>query len=169
MANPLFRSVAIPDILWTSMKEVFDANIAHLVKDIAKTLHRDPAPLLQAIKSQKTNMYIFDESSPSEIDMRCPILCQKPAAPLFCQPCRRPILWSSDMPAGTERCTEHAYHSKVSYSLPILEPLDTETDDKYFVGEDDTVYNTDYEAVGIYCRNTHKLTLFTVEDDAVTR
>ena len=162
MASQLSRSVAIPDIIWSSMKEVFDANITHMVKDIAKTLNKDPAPLLQAIKSKKGSIYLFDESSPSEIDMRCQILCQKPAAPLFCQPCGRPILWSSGLTAGTERCTEHAYHSKVSYSLPVLYPLTTETEDKYFVGEDDTVYSIDYTAVGTYDRDTSSLTLFTL-------
>jgi hypothetical protein len=166
MATALSRSVAIPDIILSSMKEVFDANITHMVKDIAKTLNKDPTPLLQAIKSQKGSIYIFDESSPSEIDMRCQILCQKPAAPLFCQPCGRPILWSSGLAAGTERCAEHAYHSNVSYSLPVLYPIETETEEKYFVGEDDTVYNIEYKAVGTYDRDTCGVSLFVISASA---
>jgi len=159
MATPFAKTLGVPDIIWSSMKDVLDASIVQLVKDIAKTLDKDPAPLLQAVKANKNLVYIFDESAPSEIDMRCPFICQRPSAPLFCQPCGRPILWSSGQPCGTERCAEHAYATKVTYSLPTLYPLDTE--EKYFVGDDGTVFNVEYEAVGTY--HNGRLTLFVVE------
>jgi hypothetical protein len=161
MTSPFTKSAAVPDIIWSSMKDVFDASISQLVKDIAKTLDKDPAPLLQAVKANKNPIYIFDESAPSEIDMRCSFLCQRPSAPLFCQPCGRPILWSSGLSPGTERCAEHAYASKMTYSLPTLYPLDTE--EKYFANDDGTVFTTEYEAVGTYNRDTGRLTLFAVE------
>lgn len=151
-----FKTIPVPDLIWTSLRGVLDANMQHMVKDIAKTLNKDPAPLLQEIK-KKVDVYLFDESSTPEIDMRCSFICQTPAAPLFCQPCGRPILWSST----SERCAEHAYHPKVAYSLPVLHPVKTETD-TYFVAEDDTVYTVDYEPVGTYDRLTKRLTVFTV-------
>jgi hypothetical protein len=106
-------------------------------------------------------LYTFDESAPSEIDMRCGFVCQKPCAPLFCQPCGRPILWSGGFTIGAERCAEHAYASKVAYTLPLVYPLKTETDESYFVGEDETVYTIHYEPVGTYNRDTRRLRLFT--------
>jgi hypothetical protein len=161
MSAPFAKTIGVPDIIWSSMKDVLDASISQLVKDIAKTIQRDPAPLLQEVRANKTPIYIFDEASPSEIDMRCPFLCQRPSAPLFCQPCGRPILWSSGQVQGTERCAEHAYATKTLHSLPILYPLDTE--EKYFAGEDGTVFSIEYEAVGTYNKETKRLILFAVE------
>lgn len=162
MATPFSKTVGIPDIIWSSLQNVLDVNISHLVKDIAKTVQRDPAPLLQAVRANKMPIYIFDEASPSELDMRCSFVCQKPETPLFCQPCGRPILWSSGLPAGSERCAEHAYRPRQGYSLPVVHLLNTGTEERYFLGEDDTVYTVDYEPVGTYDRDTKALRLFTV-------
>jgi len=163
MTAPFSKTVGVPDIIWSSLENVLDINISYLVKDIAKTLQKDPGPLLQAVRANKMPLYTFDESSSSEIDMRCGFVCQRPDAPLFCQPCGRPILWSSGLPAGSERCAEHAYAPKITYSLPVVRPLKTDTEEKYFVGEDGTVYTITYEPVGTYDRDTEKLTLFAIE------
>jgi hypothetical protein len=127
-----------------------------LAKDIATTLRQPEAPLLQALKQSPIRPYIFEASDETEIDMRCDALCLKPSAPKFYQSCGQAILWG-----GGRRCAEHAYSTKTTYSLPKLWRL-KDQEEPYFVSEDDTVYNAEYEAVGHYNRKNSRLTIFKV-------
>ena len=138
----------------------------HLAKDIAKTLGQPDAPLLQAIRAQKIRPYIFEEAdTEKEIDMRCPILCVKPDAPHFCQPCNQAVLWS----AGCRRCAEHAYATPVPYpGIPVLTPLEKGgLDEALYTSEDGTVYNAEFVAVGAYDHDTKDLYLFHVDSPDV--
>jgi len=155
------RGCPIPEAIWNSLEETLKANMIRLAKDVAATLGKSEAPLIQALKSSTTRPYIFEgcDKEDVEVDMRCEFICQPPATPLFCQPCGRPVLWS----AGVQRCAEHAYSAKVNYALPKVWRLQHE-DETLFVGEDDTVYNTAYEAVGVYNRAAKRLTMFVVDE-----
>lgn len=146
----LTRGAPIPGVIWNSLEAVLHANMYRLAKDIATTLRKPEAPLLQALKQEPVRPYIFEADDDTEIDARCNMLCLKPDMPKFCQPCRQPILWGSG-----QRCAEHAYSSRQP-SLPRLQPLQG----GYFVSEDDTVYNIEYEVVGRYNRDTGRLLRF---------
>jgi hypothetical protein len=152
----LTRGAPIPEVIWSSLESVLHANMYRLAKDIATTLRQPEAPLLQALKQSPIRPYIFEDSEDKEIDMRCDALCLKPSAPKFYQPCGQAILWGDG-----RRCAEHAYSIKTTYSLPKLWRL-KDQEEPYFVSEDDTVYNTEYEAVGRYNRNSGLLTIFKV-------
>jgi hypothetical protein len=51
----------------------------------------------------------------------------------------------------------------VTYALPKIQRLQHD-EEELFVGEDDTVYNTAYEAVGVYNREAKRLTVFAVDE-----
>ena len=136
--------------------------MVEMAKDVAKTINKDPTPLVKFVKTNAASFYLFDESHAPEIDMRCKYMCQKPVAPLFIQPCGRPIVWSNGIPNGTERCAEHAYSGTAKvFNLPSVQPLEAD-DEILYVGEDDTVYNTSYEVVGRMNRETGSLFRFTI-------
>jgi hypothetical protein len=128
-------------------------------KDIAKTLGQPEAPLLQALQAEKIRPYIFDEAQTKEVDMRCPVLCQKPEAPRFVQACGNPIAWNS----ASHRCIEHLSCKLpvVPTSLPILRRLEYEP--PLWVSEDSTVYSAEGAAVGEYLDGTLKL--FSIDDE----
>ncbi len=130
-------------------------------KDIAKTLGKPEGPLLQAIQMDKVRPYLFDESDTSkEIDMRCPVICQKPEAPHFLQPCGHPIAWNS----GRHRCVEHLFsRPSVPVSLPVLRVLEyTKDGDPLYVSEDATVYTAENIPVGQLQEGV--LTLFVIDE-----
>ena len=148
----LTRGAPVPEVIWSSLESVLHANMYRLAKDIATTLRQPEAPLLQALKKDTIRPYIFEDDT--EIDMRCDALCLKPEAPKFYQPCGQAILWGDG-----RRCAEHAYSTKLTYSLPKLRRL-KDQEEPYFVSEDDTVYNAEYEVVGRY--NSGRLIRFRI-------
>jgi hypothetical protein len=156
------KGVPIPETIWNSLESVLEANMYRMAKDIAATLKKPDAPLLQALKKDKVRPYIFEEGeSETNIDMRCSFMCQKPSAPEFVQQCGQPILWSG----GTARCPEHSYQAQMKYSLPQvkranLDEANLEDVDAYFVSEDNTVYDIDYKPVGSYDSEKHQLRRF---------
>jgi hypothetical protein len=159
MASPFTTGCPVPEVIWNSLEETLKANMIRLAKDIAVTLGKPDAPLIQALKTATIRPYIFEgcDKEDVEVDMRCEVMCQPPATPLFYQACGRPVLWS----AGTQRCAEHSYSAKQSYTLPKLQRLEHE--EPLFVGEDGTVYTVDYEPVGTYSRETGRLRRFCVD------
>ena len=128
-----------------------------LAKDVAVTLGKPDAPLIQALRGTTIRPYIFEGGEDTEVDMRCEFICQPPNTPLFCSPCGRPVLWSG----GERRCAEHLYSKRVVHTLPVVHPIEHEGG-TLFVGDDDTVYNVEYVPIGIYERKKKLLTLFTV-------
>jgi len=159
-STPFKRGTAISQIIWDSLENTLEMNMQRLAKDIAASLGQPVAPLMAAIKELKVKPYIFDEGDEKEVDMRCKYICQPPSTPLFCQPCGRPVLWSA---TGAPRCAEHAYSRPVQYSLPVLEKIEYK-DMEIFVGEDDTVYDIDYEVVGHLDRETSSVRLFAIDE-----
>ena len=127
-------------------------------KDIAKTLGKPEAPLLQALQAEKIRPYILEVPEDAhEIDACCDILCVKPETPYFLQPCRNPICWTST----GKRCVEHLGQKSVRSTKPIVQRI-THEGTPFYVSEDFTVYSAQNESVGFYREG--KLTLF-VEDD----
>ena len=158
MSN-LTKGAPIPSIIWSSLEDTLQANMRRLVKDIAATLGQPEGPLLQAIKSETIRPYLFEESADADVDMRCEFVCQTPETPLYIRPCARPVMWP------TKRCAEHAYSITCAHrALPKLQALEPVEGARYFVSEDDTVYNAEYSAVGRYVRESKRLVLFSVGD-----
>ena len=149
----------IPAILWSSLEDVLGTTMRLFAKDIAKTLGRPEAPLLQALKAETIRPYIFEESDDTkEIDMRCQIMCQKPDAPAFIQKCCEPVAWTS----SSKRCLAHlSTKPPAPSSLPIMKRLEHEP--PLYVSEDATVYSADGIATGQFLDG--RLTLFCIEDD----
>ena len=136
-------------------------------KDIAKTLGKSEAPLLQALQAEKIRPYILEVPEDAhEIDDCCDMLCVKPEAPKFYQPCRNPICWTST----SKRCVEHLGRKRIaSFFLPIVRRIEHEGTSLYvskIESEDGSyrVYTAEYDTiVGRYKEG--KLTLFITEDD----
>ena len=130
-------------------------------KDIAKTLGRPEGPLLHALQADKIRPYIFEASEQKDIDMCCPVICVKPEAPLFLQPCRNPVAWTS----SSNRCVEHlTYRRSNPTSLAKYQRLEHTMDgEALYVSEDSSVYLSNNTLVGNFANG--KLTLFTVIDD----
>ena len=136
------------------MEAVLHANMYRLAKDIAKTLGKPEAPLLQALKADPIRPYIFEEAEQPEIDARCRFMCEKPETPLYSEECGRAILW------GSHRCAEHAYEK--ASALPRIKLQALEGEEPLATSEDGTAYNAEYEAVGTYNRETETLVRFQV-------
>jgi len=164
MAAPFSLGAPIPSILWSSLEDVLSTNMRLFAKEVAKTLGQPEAPLLQALNTEKIRPYIFESSEETkEIDMCCAVICVKPESPLFLQPCRNPIVWTS----GAKRCMEHLSYkpSTKANSLPVLKRLEHSIDDQpLYVSEDYTVYTAQNVPVGQFVDGI--LSLFVVEDEA---
>jgi hypothetical protein len=157
--HPFTLAAPIPSILWSSLEDVLSTNMRLFAKDIAKTLGRPEAPLLQALNAEKIRPYIFEPSEEvKEIDMCCSVMCAKPEAPLFLQRCGHPIVWSSKV----QRCMEHQSHVATPHTsaLPVVHRLEHPT--PLYCAEDSTVYSTENVPVGYYAGNV--LTLFEVDE-----
>ena len=162
MAAPFSLAAPVPSILWSSLEDVLNTNMRLFAKDIAKTLGQPEAPLLHALNAEKICPYIFEAPEEKEIDMCCAVICVKPEAPYFLQPCGHPIVWTS----STQRCMEHLSYkpSAKPSSLPILKRLEYRIDDQHlYVSEDSTVYSVHNIPVGKFVDGI--LTLFCVEGD----
>jgi hypothetical protein len=160
--TPFTLGVPVPSILWSSLEDVLTTNMRLFAKEVAKTLGKPEAPLLQALNAEKIRPYIFEPCEETkEIDMCCDVLCVKPEAPYFLQPCRHPIVWNST----TRRCMEHLSYkpSAKPSSLPILKRLEHTVDGQpLYVSEDSTVYTANNVPVGQLIDGV--LSLFCVED-----
>ena len=161
MSAPFTLGTPVPSILWLSLEAQLAASMRMFARDIAKTLGRPEGPLLQALQADKICPYTFEESEEKEIDMCCPVMCVKPEAPSFLQPCRNPVVWTS----SSKRCVEHlVYRRNNPSSLPELKRLEHTMDGEVlYVSEDSTVYLSDNTPVGEFVNGN--LTLFTVIDD----
>jgi hypothetical protein len=176
--EPLQLAPPVPFLLWDTFEQALRTNIKRLAKDIAGTLGKSEAPLLDAIlKNGKSAIrpYIFEEadSDDIEVDMRCDFMCQRPDAPLFLQPCRQPVVWTAaTMPnKKVHRCAEHLYSKseKIPGNLPILMPLEVATDSEgtvtpLFVSNEGTVYDKEYNPRGQYDKERRTLVLFVVAE-----
>ena len=159
MEHPFSLAAPIPSILWSSLEDALSTNMRLFAKDIAKTLGRPEAPLLQALHAEKIRPYLFEASEEKkEIDMCCKALCIKPDAPLFLQSCGNPIVWCSSV----ERCMEHQYYiSPNTLGLRILRRLEHPT--PLYLADNCTVYSAENIAVGYYKKNV--LYLFEIDTD----
>lgn len=159
MTTPFTLGTPVPAILWSSLEDVLNTTMRLFAKDIAKTLGKPEAPLLQALQAEKIRPYILEVPEDAhDIDVCCEILCVKPDAPYFLQPCRNPICWTST----SKRCVEHLGRKSIRSFLPIVRRIDHEGTSLY-VSEDFTVYSAENEVVGQYKEG--KLTLFVIEDE----
>lgn len=163
MSAPFTLGAPVPSILWSSLEDVLSTTMRLFAKEIAGSLGRPGAPLLQALQAEKIRPYIFESDESHEIDMCCEILCVKPEAPYFLQRCGNPIAWTST----TRHCMEHLSHkpSVAPAFLPILRRLDYRLDEEIlYVSEDSTVYTSQNTAVGQFVDGV--LTLFSIEEAA---
>lgn len=163
MTSPLSLGAPIPSILWSSLEDVLSTNMRLFAKDIAKTLGQPEGPLLQALGAEKIRPYILEVSEEThEIDMCCGVICVKPEAPHFLQPCGHPIVWTS----GSKRCMEHLSYRAMAIpsSLPVLKRLEHRLNDEIlYVSEDSTVYTAQNVPAGQFINGV--LTLFCVEPE----
>ena len=155
----------VPSMLWDSLEGALSANIHRLAKDIAKTLGREPGPLLTALKQKKVGIFVANESADRDIEMRCDYICRRPGTALI-MACGQPILWSENV----RRCPEHIYLAGAARptGLTVLTRLsDTGSEGQpLYYADDGTVYGADNVACGHYYPAAKRLVLFEVEDEA---
>jgi len=66
------QSIPIDRTIYQTLENVFEGQIKKLATDIAKTLHVDVKPLIQAIRKDKITTYLYEEDHNKDIDeMKC--------------------------------------------------------------------------------------------------
>ena len=156
----------VPAILWESLQHSMNISVRRLVKDVAGSLGIQEKSILDELFRSGDSLvrpYLFEESGPQELECRCRFPVQRVDS-LLLQPCAQPILWAS---REEKRCPEHFGKNTpgIPVDLPVLHSLTgLEEDQHLYVGEDDTVYDEQFCAKGIYQKGSKRLLLFHIEE-----
>ena len=149
------HSYPVPKPLWDALENVLMVKSKELIKDIAKTLKQPEKPLLDAFKAKKHTFHLVDMNDPTDDRFLCDVLlCGSAVA----HRCRNPVIM------GQTRCPDHEFMKQPCISnKPILQRIQTDTEDIYFKDNLGNVYTVDYELIGQLQDNT--FTLFEIDDE----
>ena len=85
------ESIPIDRTIYQTLENVFEGQIKKLATDIAKTLHVDVKPLIQAIRKDKITTYLYEEDHDKDIDeMKCAAYVKEG---LIYSKCSNPIIF----------------------------------------------------------------------------
>ncbi len=149
------KSYPVPKPLWDALENILMVKSKELMKDIAKTLKQPEKPLLDAFKAKKHTFHLIDVEDPTDDRFECDaLLCQSAVA----HKCRKAVLF------GKTRCPEHEFwKNPIVERKPIVQRVNTEENESYFVDTLGNVYSADYQRVGQYAENI--LTLFEIDEE----
>ncbi len=155
--QPIMTSTSspFPKSLWDALENVLMVKSKELIKDIAKTLNQSDKPLLEAFKAKKHTFHLIDITDPTQERFQCEaILCSSAVA----HRCRKPVLF------GQTRCPDHEHWKQPSLSTkPVLDRLQTDTGEIYFVDSLMNVYTVEFERIGTL--QDGELVLFEVDEE----
>ena len=85
------NSIPIDRTIYQTLENIFESQIKKLATDIAKTLHVDVKPLIQAIRKDKITTYLYEEDHDKDIDeMKCSAYVKEG---LIYSKCSNPIIF----------------------------------------------------------------------------
>jgi hypothetical protein len=147
-------TVPINKIIHEAFEIAVQTQLRCLVKDIAGTLGKEPAPLLKSLGASKTiSYYSYSESADDNIDLsshRCTHFIE--VGKSYITRCNEPIVWGSNRPSC---CLQHLLKpNKVDAKLPILHLYD----DMYIDRVNGYVTNLKGDPIGRYMKG--KIILF---------
>jgi hypothetical protein len=146
-------SYPIPKPLWDAIENVLLAKSNELIKDIAKSLHQPPRPLLDAFKAKKHTFHLLETPDPTQTE--CQALVQDHAV---AHRCRKPVL------LGQTVCPDHEFWKMPAISQkPVLRRLKTSEGETYFVDSLQNVYTVDFERIG-QLQEDNTIVFFEVEE-----
>ena len=149
-------TVPINKIIHEAIEIAVQTQIRCLVKDIAGTLGKEPAPLLKSIGASKSiSYYSYSEPTDDTIDLserRCMHFIE--VGKSYITRCNEPIAWGSNRPSS---CLQHVLKpNRVDAKLPVLYLYD----DMYIDRVNGYVTNLKGEPMGRYIKG--KIILFEV-------
>jgi hypothetical protein len=155
-------SIPISRIYWDALQASLNAEVRRLAKEISSVLHQPEEPLMRAIKKNTLDVYIFEESNSSEIEiesMRCSHLVPSTDNPEVLCRCNQPIL----IGAG-KACPAHL--SKESPEFDSVERLRIikSFGESYWIDQNNIIRNKgDLKPIGRYKVESKQCLLFKIE------
>jgi len=153
--------------MWDALESSLEAAAHRLARNIAKTLEVDPAPLLQALKTEKVKVYLYDDQADQEHDMsemKCKEIVRISEMSPFVKQCNTPIVWPDS--TSPRKCLAHCLKpselkDKESH---ILYPFEVSPDMYYLDKDTGELYNHLGILVGKYNGTKNIVTLFEIAE-----
>lgn len=116
------------------------AKSRNLIVDIAKALHQEPKPLMDAFRTKKHSVHLVDISDPTEDRWQCEALISTKAV---AHRCRKPVS------LGSCYCPLHEYDHAKPPEKPVLRRIVTDDDTVYFLDSlTQQIYTEEYVRAG---------------------
>ena len=110
------NSIPIDRTIYQTLENIFESQIKKLATDIAKTLHVDVKPLIQAIRKDKITTYLYEEDHDKDIDeMKCSAYVKEG---LIYSKCSNPIIFKESY--CPKHMLEHTDNDKIQGSKELV-------------------------------------------------
>lgn len=158
--------IGVQKLFWDAFELALSTQAKRLARDIADALGEDATPLLKSLQTEKTEVYLFEESNSEDVeflDMRCKHYTPISGKPYYVVACMEPVVWSANPSGRVETCLHHSLYpcpKKASWS--VLVPL-VYNDVAYYIDrKEEMVYTADGELCGRYSNNDGRIFVFEV-------
>ena len=144
----------IPRTIIECIQDVLQSQIDLLAKDIAKTLGVSDKILLQELRKDKINIYIFEEiNEPDIYNMKC-ISYQRHTNTIYI-PCNEPVIYKKTF------CVKHILKPILKENIEHHQCLTKIiiNDIHYYIDSNNKLYNLVFDEVG-YFNRSKKIVLF---------
>jgi hypothetical protein len=164
MQPPEGIALPLPKIYWDAFQSTVQAQTRRLAKEIASKLRQSENPLLQALQSEKVNVYLFEEEGSEYVDlerMRCDEMRRSVENPSILEKCGQPIVMGRGKKCP---CHLHAKRQPILESYQRLRIVKDCAGKKYWLAKDNILLNSDMTPVGRYEPNTNRLFVFDTDE-----
>jgi len=148
--------IAVPKIIYESVEDILEAHSRRLAIDIAKTLGVNEKILLNEIRKDKIQTYLFEDNIDIS-DLCCKSYIKHKHVYM---PCEQPILYKKDF------CIEHMTKHILKENIKEAEILQVLCIDNitYYRNINNKVYDSEFEIIGVYNAIKKEIIKFIVED-----
>ena len=105
------EQIPIRKIFWDALEMALEAQSHRLARDIAASLQVDETPLLKALKTEKVQVYLYDDTADGDYDMsemKCRDIVRLHEGSPFLKRCLAPVVWpNSKIDACQHKCLQH--------------------------------------------------------------
>lgn len=153
-------TLPVPKIYWDIFQNALQAKMKKLAKDVAASLGQVDKPLLSALISEKTNVYLFEEDGSEYIDvksMRCTYSVPTPENNAVLCACHKPVL------LGSSSCLYHeGLQQETKVNLIELRKITDETGNIYWLDKDNAIRDKMNPSIaeGFYDEKDGRLCIF---------
>lgn len=157
------NKVGVQKLFWDAFELALSTQTKRLARDIADAVGQDAKALLAALQTEKTEVYLFEESNSEDIEfleMRCKHYTPIPGKPHYVAKCMEPVVWSANPGGRVSSCLHHSlYPQPLKKSWTILNPI-VYDDVEYYI---DPIEGHVYTADGDLCGRKQAERLFLFE------